>query len=355
MAPSKSLVITIIVVSVVLFAAIITLVVLAAVKSKKGSKVKMYYRGQGVRMAGVKRRTNTSPTSWCIGSFDRVLPGSGSVVQGGTDVQTSQDVRPFISRGDPIKIGPQIFIVSTDLRRPFTPSTLPLDTSTNWISVTDGKMHHGPGKLVGPTNTQIIMYTCDTVQLPYNTWTGPRGGAIGYWDESGKWNPGNCPGQCPQWYSPLFLGPGGKQMNGPSPGTLAKVKRQTTRLSSGATAGAGSEDNGGDVLFYDKDPDIDNFLNTRPMPPPQPAFAVQPPPPPPMHMNMQVPHAPQHMQMQLPPPPMQPPMHMQMHMQQPPPPPPMHMQMNMQQPPPPPMHMPPPPPPAIPGFTKHLF
>lgn len=340
----------------------------------------MYYRGQGVRMASVKRKTNTSPTSWCIGSFDRVLPGSASVVQGGTDVQTSQDLRPFVSRGDPIKVGPQLFIVSTDLRRPFTSSTLPLDTSTSWISVVDGTVHSAPGKLLGPTHSQVMLYTCDITQFPYNTWTGPRGGAVGYWDDAGKWHAGDCPGKCPQWYSPLFLGPGGKQVNGPSPGTLAKVKHKTSE----AQATANNNNSNNNTPTHQSAPnndddadDDDKFLNTRSMqlqppphyqrqPPPQPQYQYQHQQPaqmrPPPMMPVQAPPAAPPMGHFQPPPP--PPAQFM-----PPPPPAMHHMQYMQPPPPPPPHAmqpvplpfaPPPPPmqpvpPPIPGFTKHLF
>jgi hypothetical protein len=226
MALTKPVVVTIIVVSVVLGLAVIALITVAAVSASKSKnqKVKVYYRGEGVRMAATKRRVNMKPQTWCIGTFNRVLPGSVAVVQGATEVQTSVDLRPALARGDPIKIGPQVFTISQDMRRPFTASQVPLDTSTTWISEHDGVTHAAPGKLLGPSNMHVTAYTCDSVELPYNQWTGPRGGAIGYWDSKGRWHDGDCPGKCPQWYSPLFLGPGGKQMDAPSPATLAKVK-----------------------------------------------------------------------------------------------------------------------------------
>ena len=226
MALTKPVVVTIIVVSIVLGLAVIALITVAAVSASKSQdqKVKVYYRGEGVRMAATKRRVNMKPQTWCIGTFNRVLPGSVVVVQGATEVQTSVDLRPALARGDPIKIGPQLFTISQDMRRPFTASQVPLDTSTTWISEQDGVTHAAPGRLLGPTNMHVTAYTCDSVELPYNQWTGPRGGAIGYWDSKGRWHDGDCPGKCPQWYSPLFLGPGGKQMDAPSPATLAKVK-----------------------------------------------------------------------------------------------------------------------------------
>jgi hypothetical protein len=185
--------------------------------------VKRYYRGEGVRLAAKKRKMNLKTRDWCIGTFNRVLPGSVTVPLQGTNLITTHDLRGYVSRGDPIKVGPQIFTVSKDLSRPYTPTELPLDTATMWID-DKGLQHPAPGYLLGRAQSGVTVYTCDTCELPGNRWTGPRGGAIGYWDLKGNWHEGNCDGECPYWYSPLFLGPRCQQQEGPSPATLAKVK-----------------------------------------------------------------------------------------------------------------------------------
>lgn len=222
---SKGLVIAMIVLASILLILLVTLGTLSLCNSKS-TTVKRYYRGEGVRLAGKKRKFNMKAKEWCIGTFNRVLPGSVTTPLQGTNLITTHDLRDYVSRGDPIKVGPQIFVVSKDLSRPFTPTELPLDTATMWIDQ-NGLQHPAPGYLLGPAQSGVTVYSCDTFELPGNRWTGPRGGAIGYWDSKGTWHEGNCVGNCPYWYSPLYMGPRCQQYEGPSPATLAKVKTST--------------------------------------------------------------------------------------------------------------------------------
>ena len=192
----------------------IALLVAACVVTRPRRRVKAYYRGEGVRMASTVRKMNTRPQEYRVCTFSRVLPGSVSVRQYGTSVQTTADLRPFLRRGDPIKIGPQIFTVDSNPTRPFTDRTLPLD---------------GPGRLEGPDAAGVTAYTCDQVNLPGNRWSGPRGGAIGYWDDKGKWQPGYCFGAAPHWYSPLFMGAACSQHEGPSPAVVARADEERVK------------------------------------------------------------------------------------------------------------------------------
>jgi hypothetical protein len=219
---NKGLVVAMIVLASLLLALLISLGVVSLCNTR-GRTVKRYYRGEGVRLAGKKRRLNLKTRDWSIGTFNRVLPGSVTVPLQGTNLITTHDLRGYVSRGDPVKVGPQIFVVSKDLSRPYTPTEMPLDTATMWID-DDGLQHPAPGYLLGPAQSGVTVYTCDTCELPGNRWTGPRGGAIGYWDLKGSWHEGNCVGDCPYWYSPLYMGPRCQQQEGPSPATLAKVK-----------------------------------------------------------------------------------------------------------------------------------
>lgn len=186
-------------------------------------KIKRYYRGEGVRMAAAKRKLNTRPRAWHIGTFNRVLPGSLHIIQDNNMVLSSVDLREFLRRGEPIKIGPQIFVVDTDESRPFTHNTIPLDTSTHF-TLPDGRTLPAPGRLVGPTSSGVTGFVCDLFELPYNEWRGPRGGALGYWDEAGNWQAGECDAaNCLHWYSPLFMGSSCVQVEAPSPALLAEA------------------------------------------------------------------------------------------------------------------------------------
>lgn len=203
---------------------IATVVFLVSGADQSGKRtIKRYYRGEGVRLASTKRKLNTRPRAWHIGTFNRVLPGSLHVVKGNSMVLSSRDLRPVLRRGEPIKIGPQIFVVDTDESRPFTENTVPLDTATHFTTP-DGRTLPAPGKLLGPTAAGITGYVCDTFELPHNEWHGPRGGAVGYWDEAGNWQQGECdPAACLHWYSPLFMGSACTQMEAPSPALLAEA------------------------------------------------------------------------------------------------------------------------------------
>jgi hypothetical protein len=219
---NKGLLVAMIVLATLLLLLLVALGIMSVCKSQSRT-IKRYYRGEGVRLAARKRKVNLKSQDWSIGTFTRVLPGSVTVPLQGTNLITTHDLRNYVSRGDPIKVGPQIFTVSKDLSRPYTATDLPLDTANMWIDA-KGMQHPAPGYLLGPAQSGVTVYTCDTCELPGNRWTGPRGGAIGYWDIKGNWHEGNCAGDCPYWYSPLYMGPKCQQQEGPSPATLAKVK-----------------------------------------------------------------------------------------------------------------------------------
>lgn len=203
---------------------IATVVYMVSGADKYGKrKVKRYYRGEGVRMAGAKRKLNTRPRRWTIGTFNRVLPGSLHVSKDNTFVLSSVDLRPVLRRGEPIKIGPQVFVVDPDVSRPFTENTVPLDTATHFTTP-DGRTLPAPGRLLGPTASGITGYVCDMFELPYNEWDGPRGGAVGHWDAAGNWQAGECDSaSCLHWYSPLFMGMSCMQVEAPSPALLAEA------------------------------------------------------------------------------------------------------------------------------------
>ncbi|MCH9716085.1 MAG: hypothetical protein K0U52_03250 [Gammaproteobacteria bacterium] len=158
-----------------------------------------------------KKGTSNPKQTLYRSNFSSVLPGSVTVKHGDSWVTTSQDLRPYLSPGDPIKIGPQIFQVGPQDK--FTATTLPLSTVGKWIDETGGQHNVGDkaGMLLGPNATNVSVYTPVWVALNNYQWGGPNGGAIGYWKHF-TWVPGSCPGTCPQWYSPLWLGPKGKQM-----------------------------------------------------------------------------------------------------------------------------------------------
>ncbi len=156
-----------------------------------------------------KQKGGVKPTLY-RSNFSSVLPGSITVKHGDTQVTTSHDLRAYLSPGDPIKIGPQIFQVGTV--DAFTKSSLPLSQKGQWTDETGGRhtIDKNVGVIMGPDASNVSVYTPVWVATNKYQWGGPTGGAIGYWKQF-TWIPGDCPGSCPQWYSPLWLGPKGKQ------------------------------------------------------------------------------------------------------------------------------------------------
>jgi hypothetical protein len=200
----------------------IVLLIVACVSMRSRRRVKAYYRGEGVRMASSIRRVNTSPGEYSVATFSRVLPGAASVRKYHSEVATSADLRPFLRRGDPLKIGPQLFTVDVDTRRPFTATSVPLD-----------------GVLEGPGADGVTLYTCDQANLPGNRYTGPRAGAIGYWGNGGAWHEGYCMEPVAHWYSPLWMGDACKQKEGPSPAQVARADEKVRAAAARASQGQG--------------------------------------------------------------------------------------------------------------------
>lgn len=173
-----------------------------------------------MRMALRKRRWNATPRTFSVGDFSRILPGSISVERGDTFVRSSIDLRPFLQRGDPVKIGPQVFVVDTDERKLFTEDNVPLGREYVWADANGGSHATTGGVLIGPDVDSTTLFTCEFTEQPGNKWNGPTGGAIGFWDSKGNWRDGDCDGRCPQWYSPLWMGENGEQHGGPSHGLV---------------------------------------------------------------------------------------------------------------------------------------
>lgn len=297
--------IAILVIATVLGITLIAVIAVVGANYSKSKKVKRYYRGEGVRLASQKRRFNLAPASWSIGTFNRVLPGGAATTHNETFLLTNQDWRPFVARGDPVKVGPQVFMVSKDLSRAFTDSYVPLDTSTEWID-DQGRRFATPGKLLGPSQEGVTVYTCDSCELPNNLWKGPRGGAIGYWDRAGVWHEGSCTSECAHWYSPVWMGVACVQHDGPSPGTLAKV--QTRELQKGGKGGKKGDSGGSSDVADEEVQEVQGGQQQhsrpvqhqpRPRPPPQHqphhqarahVVAPSPPPPPQQHWAPQPEH-----------------------------------------------------------------
>lgn len=215
--------ITIVVLSLLGIMAITILIVLLSTRDINESinkYNKRYYKGQAMRLASKRRKWNSStPRIWTIAPFSKILPGSASVIHGDTNLITTHDIRPYISRGDPIKVGAQLFLIDKDTSRAFTETMVPLEPSLQWRDH-NGKLYDSPGRLIGPSAQNITLFTYEMASLPKNKWKGPRGGAIGYWDKTGKWIDGTCFGKCIRkcssyWYSPLWIGANGVQYNGP--------------------------------------------------------------------------------------------------------------------------------------------
>lgn len=186
----------------------LVLLIVACVTMRNRRRVRGYYRGEGVRMATRVRPMNSSPGEYSVATFSRILPGAASVNRHDSHLVTSADLRPFLKRGDPVKVGPQLFTVDTDPARPYTATTVPLD-----------------GYLEGPSASGVVVTTCDQVELPGNKYTGPRGGAIGYWQGT-SWHEGYCLDPVPHWYSPLWMGHACAQKEGPSPSAVARAEEK---------------------------------------------------------------------------------------------------------------------------------
>lgn len=145
--------------------------------------------------------------------FTSVLPGNVAVTPSTYYLESSHDLRRYLTRGDPVKIGPQLFIIDTETKRgdfklglserhykqAFTSNRVPL-----------GKTADISGGLIGPLVQGVSLYTTEWVSDGRHTWTGPSGGAIGYWESNGEWVNGDCPAKFNHGYLPLWLGPNGK-------------------------------------------------------------------------------------------------------------------------------------------------
>ena len=145
--------------------------------------------------------------------FTSVLPGNVAVTPSTYYLESSHDLRRYLTRGDPVKIGPQLFIIDTETKRgdfklglserhykqAFTSNRVPL-----------GKTADISGGLIGPLVQGVSLYTTEWVSDGRHTWTGPSGGAIGYWASNGEWVNGDCPAKFNHGYLPLWLGPKGK-------------------------------------------------------------------------------------------------------------------------------------------------
>jgi hypothetical protein len=164
-----------------------------------------------------------------MSNFTAVLPGGADVKRGETRLATSVDLRPYLRRGDPVKVGPQLFVVDTetlrgdhvaglkeqDYKQAFTATSLPLGSNGFWEDAKHRKyavLAQNRGRLRGFAAEGVPVYTAGWVSEGTHRWVGPRGGAVGYWGKGGEWVVGDCLGACKHWYSPLWLGPKGKQM-----------------------------------------------------------------------------------------------------------------------------------------------
>lgn len=213
--------VTLIVVAVVLIVVLLVLVIYFAVNGKRGKHIAQptqISESPAVRSALQER--NPVYRS----HFNTMLPGSVSVSPGVDHVTTTVDLRKHLRRGDPIKVGAQIFIVddsqyldeSGEARyvRAFTATEVPLGQEGSWVDE-HGRTHTVNPQVAGKilsSGEGIPMYTTSWNHLGTHRWAGPRGGAVGHWKGS-RWHFG---GVGPNGFAPTWLGPGGKRMKQPS-------------------------------------------------------------------------------------------------------------------------------------------
>ena len=165
--------------------------------------------------------STSKPQQISRSNFTTVLPGVVDVVSGEYALKSSHDLRNYLTRGDPVKIGPQLFIVDMETKtgafqkglsekhykQRFTASSVPLGTNNQ-----KGGSGGHPRGLNGPSVQGVSLYTTQWVSDGLHTWTGPAGGVVGYWDPGGEWIDGECPANVNHGYLPVWFGPSGKQI-----------------------------------------------------------------------------------------------------------------------------------------------
>jgi hypothetical protein len=159
------------------------------------------------------RHTNISRSH-----FTSVLPGTVDVVPGKYHLRSSLDLRKYLSRGDPVKIGPQVFTIDMETKDGRFQSGLSerhykQRFTANRVPLGKLQMHEHHSGLIGPPAQGVHLYTTQWVQEGIHEWTGPSGGMIGYWESPhGKWIHGDCPPDVNHGYLPIWFGPHGKQI-----------------------------------------------------------------------------------------------------------------------------------------------
>jgi len=124
------------------------------------------------------------------GHFNKNLPGNVVVHTNDTSLSVKgADWTQYLSRGDPVKIGAQLFVVSLTGTFEHTRGVtkVPLD-----------------GVLRGPTAEHVNAYTCHYVAGQGHDWIGPSQGFIGYRRGDGDWTPGKPP-PSHSWYNATFV------------------------------------------------------------------------------------------------------------------------------------------------------